>query len=287
MVEKIFIIGCGKLGSALAMALANTPHQVRFCYDSNLERARALSRALPGCQAVDSIDQAVAGTTLVLVAVTDTAIAQVGALLRESSFCVPACLWAHTSGLWPASLLHDRPEVQRGSFHPVMLYPKGGAARFENVPITLEGDGAAISRLHRLAGDLKATPMVIETDKKALYHTACTMASNLCAGLFAATESVAQLIRPGEGLNWLLPIIRATVDEVVKRGAAATLTGPVRRGDIETVSMQMDALQDAAPSLLPVYSILSQFLVDLSQQQGLSADRVEALRTLLKDGCSQ
>jgi len=286
MTEQIFLIGCGRLGRAMALALSETVHRIIGCFDLDTAAAEALSACLSGCLPVEAIDQAPTDTTLVLVAVPDAAIEGIGQALSQSVLCRPACLWVHTSGLWPAEKLGRGGVVLRGSLHPAMLYPAGGEVRFSGVPMAVEGDALALPRLMALARALHADPMEIPAAQKTLYHAACVMASNLLVGLLAATTDVATLIRPEAGLQWLFPIIRATLDEVEKKGAAATLTGPVKRGDVETVTSHLAALSKTAPEMLPLYRVLSSVLVQLAQEEGLLENRAEALQTLLQEPAS-
>jgi predicted short-subunit dehydrogenase-like oxidoreductase (DUF2520 family) len=133
----------------------------------------------------------------------------------------------------------DRPDVEIGSLHPLQSLPSvdTGLARLPGSWCAIEGPAS----VERLALSLGMRPFRVEASERARYHAAATIASNhLVALLGQATRIAGAAGVPPEAL---LPLIRSTLDNVEMLGPAAALTGPVARGDADTVSRHVDALE--------------------------------------------
>src|ERR671928_49094 len=104
-----------------------------------------------------------------------------------------------------------------------------------------------------LAAGLRAAGL--REEDRAAYHAAASIASNFlvtlegAAGRLAATAGVERAL--------LAPLVRAAVDNWAQRGAAAALTGPIARGDEETVARQRAAIEERTPDLLPLFDALA------------------------------
>jgi predicted short-subunit dehydrogenase-like oxidoreductase (DUF2520 family) len=124
------------------------------------------------------------------------------------------------------------------------------------------GAGAAIDatspRALVLADDLARTlgmrPVRVAPEDRALYHAAASMASNFLVTLEAAAERLAA--SAGVERSLLVPLVRATVANWAAVGPEDALTGPVARGDEDTVRRQRDAVAERAPDLLELFDAL-------------------------------
>ena len=96
--------------------------------------------------------------------------------------------------------------------------------------------------------------MIRDADR-ALYHAAASAASNFLVTIEGMAERLAA--RAGLDRDALVPLVRATVDNWAASGARDALTGPIVRGDAETVRRQRDAVADATPELLPLWDALT------------------------------
>ena len=95
---------------------------------------------------------------------------------------------------------------------------------------------------------------VVAADDRVLYHAAASAASNFLVTIEGMAERLAA--RVGLDRDALAPLVRATVDNWVASGARGALTGPIVRGDEDTVQRQRAAVADAAPDLLPLWDAL-------------------------------
>jgi predicted short-subunit dehydrogenase-like oxidoreductase (DUF2520 family) len=157
------------------------------------------------------------------------------------------------------------------SLHPLQTVPDG-ETDLTGAPCAIAGSGLeALTVARDLAIALGMEPFEVPEHQRATYHAAAAMASNL---LVALEESAATLLdRAGagsEGRELLAPLVMRTAANWAERGAGA-LTGPIARGDTETIARHIEALRDAAPELIPVYEALSEWAREI-------ATRGEAVR---------
>jgi predicted short-subunit dehydrogenase-like oxidoreductase (DUF2520 family) len=105
-----------------------------------------------------------------------------------------------------------------------------------------------------LAGKLGMRARIVAAADRPLYHAAATAASNFLVTVEDMAERLAE--RVGLDRSALVPLVRATVDNWAASGTRA-LTGPIARGDEQTVERQRTAIVDAAPELLPLWDALT------------------------------
>ena len=181
---------------------------------------------------------------LVLVCVPDSAIAEVAAT-------IPPGPWvAHTSGATPLSAL--APHVNRFGLHPLQTIILGrGPEQLDGAWAALTGESAdALARGSWLAAELGLRPFQIDDHMRALYHAGAAVASNYLVTLHrVATE---MLSRAGAPPQALLPLMQRVIDNGFE------LTGPIARGDWQTIDAHLAAIRQYAPQLEPVYLALAQ-----------------------------
>ena len=78
----------------------------------------------------------------------------------------------------------------------------------------------------------------------------------------------------------LLPLVRGTVKNIEKRGVAEALTGPIARGDVDTVEAHCRKIEQFLPELLPFYQVLGRCTLPLVQGN-VSVDKLSELAALL------
>jgi predicted short-subunit dehydrogenase-like oxidoreductase (DUF2520 family) len=192
-----------------------------------------------GARAVDLAD-AGREADLVLVATPDAAISD--AALALAGGLSPGALVVHLSGACPLEELDklraERPDVQTGALHPLQSLPSVdlGVARIPGSWCAVDGPPA----VERLALSLGMRPFHVASSQRAQYHAAATIASNHLVAVLGQATRVAEAA--GVPPQALLPLVRASVDNVEALGAADALTGPVARGDVATVASHLDAL---------------------------------------------
>ena len=134
--------------------------------------------------------------------------------------------------------------------------------RLEGVPFGVEGDADAVRLAKKLVRDLGGTAFPIETRNKVLYHAFDTFASPMMIALLSTLEQVGKAagIKPSDVRTMAGPLLRQTLNNYLKYGAAAAFSGPLVRGDVATVRRHLTALR-RVPEAREVYSGLSQAAV--------------------------
>jgi predicted short-subunit dehydrogenase-like oxidoreductase (DUF2520 family) len=110
------------------------------------------------------------------------------------------------------------------------------------------------------------SPMHVAAGDRALYHAAASMASNFLVTLEASAEQVA--LRCGVPRSALVPLVRAAVDAWAAEGFDGAITGPIARGDTQTVARQRNAIAAAIPEMLPLFDVMAD-----ATQRSLSRSR--------------
>jgi predicted short-subunit dehydrogenase-like oxidoreductase (DUF2520 family) len=232
---KLGIVGKGRLGTALSAALREAGYEV----DGPAGRGE------------------VPAADVILLCVPDAEIADAAATVAGH-----ARLVGHTSGATPLGAL--RPAA-RGGAHVFGFHPLQTFAGTEQTP-DLQGIGCAIAgstpealaTAREIAERLGMLPFELPDHKRAAYHAAASVASNFLVTLQAMAEEVARDagLEPAQARRLLAPLVRRTVENWVALGPAAALTGPVARGDEQTVTAQRRAISAASPQLLPLFDAL-------------------------------
>jgi predicted short-subunit dehydrogenase-like oxidoreductase (DUF2520 family) len=181
---------------------------------------------------------------LVLLCVPDAAIGDVARRARPGPWI------AHVSGATPLASL--QPHVRRFSMHPLQTFTtERGPEQIDGAWAAVTGeDEAAREAAAWLATTLGLRPFVLADDRRALYHAGAVMASNYLVTLYrAAARALEAAGAPPEAL---LPLMTRTIEN------RFALTGPIARGDWETVQRHLDVLARELPDLLPLYRVLAE-----------------------------
>ena len=181
---------------------------------------------------------------LVLLCVPDTAIAEVARSIERGPWL------AHVSGATPLGALD--PHVRRFSVHPLQTFTRArGAEQLDGAfaAVTAESDEAR-DRGFWLARTLGLEPFALADDARPLYHAGAAIASNYLVTLHRVASDLFRAA--GAPPEALVPLMRRTIDNDF------ALTGPIERGDWETVEAHRRAIRETAPELEPLYDVLAE-----------------------------
>jgi predicted short-subunit dehydrogenase-like oxidoreductase (DUF2520 family) len=224
----VSIVGAGRLGQALASALAATGTQVV----GPLVRGAALDRF--------------EATDIVLLTVPDDAIATVASAIGVGP------LVGHCSGALTLDVLGAH---QGFSMHPLLSVTEGFAG-FEGAACAVAGRSPeALATARSLATRLGMEPIDVPDASRSLYHAAASVASNYLVTLEDAAEQLAA--STGVERRHLARLAQSALENWTRLGGPVALTGPIVRGDEATVRRQRDAAKSAAPHLLPLWDAMA------------------------------
>lgn len=270
------VIGAGRLGLSLALALARAGHVVR------VHGRRPKPVPPPLTLTTGALPAWLREMDLLLVAVPDDAISEVATALAAQRRTKAGQVVLHLSGALDKGALQPLAAsgAVLGSLHPLQTLsdPALAPQLLKGAVATVEGEPRAVEVASGLARDVGLVAVPIPGDQKPGYHAAAVFASNFLVAL----AGVAQRLFVSAGLpeavarTALTALMAGALENLRTAGPAGALTGPVARGDVDTIRAHLHALQAADAEL---YRALSRAALDLAS---LDPDRRRAIQDLLQ-----
>lgn len=258
------LVGPGRVGSSLALwAVARGARCLTVAGRAGSEAARHLAERL-GARVDGAAQLAAPEAALVLLAVPDPQLPEVVRRLPAPGRSHAVAL--HVSGAFGAAVLQPlgRTGWRTGSFHPLRAFPavEPDLARAAGTFFALDGDAEARALGRRLADAFGGTSAVVGDAERPLYHFAATLAAGGVVTLLATAVALGRRIGlPEAALSGYAQLARGAL-AAAERDPAAAITGPVARGDLDTVERHLAALAAAAPEFLPLALELARATLD-------------------------
>jgi predicted short-subunit dehydrogenase-like oxidoreductase (DUF2520 family) len=276
----ITLLGAGNLAQALGPALKSAGYKIDFVAARETASSRRRAAMLAGTleARTQSLNDAGPTSNIVWICHTDDALAETAKLLaRKAGWTGKIVL--HSSGALSSDVLSPlkRKGASTASLHPMMTFVPGATPRMEEVPFAVEGDTRAVAVARRIVHDLGAESFAIKKTAKPLYHALGSFSSPLIVAALVTAERVGRSagLSASQTRRLMGPILRQTMKNYAERGAAAAFSGPIKRGDINTVLRHLKELK-RVPGASEVYrALVKSALMDLP-----SAKRKELMRLL-------
>ena len=278
------VIGAGRVGTALAVALRRAGHRVVAVSAVSQAALSRVDAALPGV-AVRRPDEVVADADLVLLTVPDDVLPGLVAGLASTGAELAGRLVAHTSGRHGLTVLE--PATRGGAMplalHPVMTFTgrPDDVDRLAGISFGVTAPDPLRPVAEALVMEMGGEPVWIAEEHRDLYHAALAGAANHLVTQVAEASDLLSAAGVASPARMLGPMLSAALDNALRLGDAA-LTGPVARGDAETVAGHLAALRAAAPEALPVYLALARLTATRALAAGtLAASDAQRLLDVL------
>lgn len=281
---RIGVVGAGRVGAVLAAALRAAGHDiVAVAGESDASRGRI--DALLGGVRVDKPSSVARACDVLLVTVPDDMLGNVVRVLSDAGALRPGQYVVHTSGAHGLAVLE--PAVRVGA-RPVAMHP---AMTFTGTALDLPrltgcvfgvttGPGEA-ALTERLVADLGGRIMRVPEERRTLYHAALAHGANHLVTLVAQAMELLTVVGDDAPAETLRPLLTAALDNALAQGDSA-LTGPIVRGDANTVRAHLADLAANAPHTLPSYVALARATLDRVVTDGrVLPIRAEKIRRLL------
>ncbi|HSZ43885.1 MAG TPA: DUF2520 domain-containing protein [Streptosporangiaceae bacterium] len=268
---RVGVVGAGRVGTALAVALSRAGHKVVAASAVSEQSRQRVERFLPGTP-VGQPAEVFSDADLVLLTVPDDALGGLVSGLTATGAPVAGRLVAHASGRHGLAVLE--PATRLGALplalHPVMTFTgrPDDVQRLAGISFGVTAPTALRSVAEVLVMEMGGEAVFIEEEDRWLYHAALAGAANhLVTQIVQACDLLSQagVAQPARMLG---PLVSAALDNALRLGDAA-LTGPVARGDAQTVASHVAALRDAAPEALPAYLALARLTATRAMASGL------------------
>lgn len=285
----IGIVGAGRLGTSFGLFMHGKGNQVIGYYSRNIEHARKGASLIgDDCKAFVELSDIIGASDWIVISTVDDAIPQIVKQIQESHGNLQGKIVFHMSGAATSDALtplcHLGAEV--ASLHPLQTFtdPIKGAEALEKAYFSLEGTPFAVAKLKEELHRLHLRYFIITAAQKPLYHAAASIASN---SLVAVVDYSLKLmegagIERGQALEALRPLIVASIHNCLEKGPEKSLTGPIVRGDVGTVSKHIEKIHAELPELLPDYLHLGKLTLETAQKEQLTDKiAIEEIKKLL------
>ncbi len=282
---RVGFIGAGTVGTALAIGLNARGYKVTAVYSRTRESAEKLASALPDCKVVESSQALADNSDMVFITTPDGAI---GSVVSEIEW-QPGKSVVHCSGADSTEVLEPAKQsgAQTGAFHPLQTFASVKEA-IENIPgstFAVEAEEPLLTELKKMAVALEGRYIQLEASDKVVYHAAAVMACNYLVTLVKQATDLWETfdIPSKQASQALLPLIQGTIHNIETVGIPDCLTGPIARGDTGTIRKHIEALEKAAPNVLPTYLELGRQTVPIALAKGrITEKQAEDMMEILK-----
>ena len=252
--DKILIIGFGKLGSHLYYSLKSTGK-----YKVTAAKKRSTKKSI--------LAGLIRSADVIFICVQDSKISKAAESIIKSGAALKGKTIFHTSGALTSDAVAELKQhgSHTGSFHPVQSFAKRTLKltdSFKDIFAAIEGDKSAIKKAYTIAKSIGSIPFTIKKENKVYHHICCVMASNFLSALNGRIEETGRKKIQINGFNNLtflniyMPLAKQTLGNIALHGAAGSLTGPIERNDIVTVKHHLEALKKSSKELLSFYILM-------------------------------
>jgi predicted short-subunit dehydrogenase-like oxidoreductase (DUF2520 family) len=282
---KFNIIGAGRLGKNIALALSSAQiASVQSIVNRSVNSSERSCHEIGSGTFVSNIED-LPSANITWITTNDDSIRSIVSILAERAQLNPESLVIHCSGVLNSALLE--PLKAQGcfiaSFHPLKAFRTGyvDANAFDKVECVVEGDEKACRWLRHSFTALGSNIITIKPDAKVAYHAAACMASNYLVTLASCSEQL--LLQAGltaeQAQKMIGKLMQGNLNNLQEtKLIAEALTGPLMRGDKETLSLHLQAI--ANPILLNFYKAAGLATLPLTQ---LPNDKKQSIANLLRN----
>jgi predicted short-subunit dehydrogenase-like oxidoreductase (DUF2520 family) len=267
---RIGVVGAGRVGAVLAAALRERGHEiVSVAGESPASRTR-VETLLPGVH-VDKPTAVSRGCDLLLLTVPDDMLSNVVTMLAAAGAIRSGQQVVHTSGKHGVAVL--QPAADKGAqvlaMHPAMTFT-GTDVDLDRLPGTRYGVTASPATrvlAQSLVDDLGGSIVWVPEERRALYHAGLAHGANHLATLVTQAMDLLRASGADDPAGTLRPLLTAALDNALSYGSAA-LTGPIVRGDVETVRAHLEDIAASQPETLPSYVTMARATVERAVEDG-------------------
>ena len=197
----------------------------------------------------------------------------------------------HCSGADSTEILQPARQMgaNTGVFHPLQTLAsvKQAIANIPGSTFAIEAEEPLLTTLKEMAESLHCRWIELKAEDKVVYHAAAVIASNYLVTLVKLADDLWETfgIPREQATQALLPLLKGTLNNIENVGIPQALTGPIARGDIDTVKKHLTALQKEAPDALSTYCELGLQTIPIAQAKGkIDEEKAAELRAVLKAG---
>lgn len=272
---KVGFIGAGVVGTSLGFLLSKNGANVSGFLSKSFESAQKAAM-LTKTRAFRSYDDVLKSSDVIIISTDDSSISDVVNKLIDYKGMIKGKVFAHLSGAVSIDILYPL-KCELGHtmvMHPIQTCPSFDAAinLLPKCYFTLEGDEQALVFGKAIVKKISAKFIVINNINKPLYHAACVAVSNY---LVALAKFGVELFKESgfpysEFPDALIPLMEGTLKNLKENGILASLTGPISRGDVNTIKLHLQNIKDK--NLIKVYKSLGRVALEIAYSKKIFSE---------------
>ncbi|MBW9204498.1 DUF2520 domain-containing protein [Mumia sp. zg.B17] len=284
--HAVGVVGAGRVGAVLAARLRDAGHQIVAASGRSAASRTRIDTLLPGVPLLMPADVAARANVLLLAVPDDTLPALVAELALDGHLR-PGQVVVHTSGRHGLGVLAAAAHVgaRPVALHPAMTFTGTDVdlSRLDGAVFGLTADAAEREIAECLVADLGGRPMWIRDEDRTSYHAALAHGSNHLVTIVSQAMQILRRTGAEDPAAVLRPLLTAALENALLYEDAA-LTGPVVRGDVETVRAHVAALHEQPAPILDAYVAMARATSTHAVADGrLDAARAVAIRKVLRE----
>lgn len=289
MKPSFAIVGCGKVGTALAICLTRAGYRSAGFASKRISSAKHVADMVLSDHFSDVPWDITRDADVVFITTPDSAITDTcNSISRNTGFADNAVVM-HCSGALASSVLAGAKTCGAwiGSMHPLQSFASADHKTnpFQGIIVSLEGEGPAVNTAKTIAEDLGGTVVTLLTEAKTFYHASAVVASNYLVTLLdLAIRLIEEAgVHRQDAFNLLKPLIEGTLSNIGNVGIQKALTGPIARGDIKILETHIEEIGCKRPELLALYKMLAFYTIDIAAAgDSITASAIQALKKIAR-----
>ncbi|MBN2796441.1 MAG: DUF2520 domain-containing protein [Clostridia bacterium] len=241
---KISFIGAGKVGTAFGKFI-NTNQQVVYYLSKSLDSAKKAATYV-GCTYTEDLSDLIENSDVIFITTPDHQISKVVSEIIDLEKNLEHKVFVHMSGAHPSSLLNPlkASKAKVASIHPLQTFSniEKASEDLKKAYFSYESEDEVLLPWLRSITD---RVILLKPEDKVKYHLAACIYSNYLVTLMDfGNRMLSDLDLNFDGMTAMYPLIEATLNNLIQSGSKKALTGPIQRGDINTLERHLQALKD-------------------------------------------
>jgi predicted short-subunit dehydrogenase-like oxidoreductase (DUF2520 family) len=260
-------IGAGKVGYSIGKYLSLKKINISGYYSRNYENAKDAA-LFTNSNSYTTLKELISDSQLIFITTCDDAISEVWQKIKTCD--ISGKYICHTSGSHASDVFGDIEKFGAYGFSIHPIYPFSSKYHsyegLENVYLSIEGDKRKIGEIKEFFDRIGNKNFILESNKKVLYHLASVATSNLVLSLLdiGCKFLIESGLEEKEPFEVLMPLIKNNINNIKEKGIVNAVTGPIERGDLETVRKHLKKMPS---EFIEVYKSLSLNLALLSSKK--------------------
>ncbi len=291
--KTVAIIGAGRVGCSVGVLLKRAGYTVTAVAARSMASAEKASAFIGGGEPTTDVVKAASKAGIIFITTPDGAIKNVCDKIASGGGLKAGSLVAHMSGAHSLDLLDATRTAgaYRAVLHPLqsLASREQGIKTLRGSYFRIEADPEAQTGARDIVTALGGIELMLpkwspDKDSAALYHAGAVAVSNYFVALIDYGLKFYQALGADKqaALKAVLPLIRGTLHNIEALGIPDALTGPIMRGDTQTVRDHLEAMRKRTPELMNLYKELARQTVSVARDRGsITQDTAEELLNLV------